>query len=224
MVDKLMRTQNDMKYIKFILAISLVATLAATAQVSVGTGTQVGGYSFTLLSVPTGALTTEYYVTNSAGTITTNTVPYYTAGTTATNLAAGWNTTNIYTNITILWNSSSNAFVTNTTYSTNISTKYCDFSALGNQNAGLSFSWDGATNVTFTVAKSVDGVNFDTNAMNVTTYNFTNNTFPSGVMGTYVANLSMGGVGYGRVTKVLVTGTLHMTNPVIRCAAKRNAP
>ena len=77
----------------------------------------------------------------------------------------------------------------------------------------------------FGLVKSVDGINFDTNAVNVTTVTCTNVLWPSGTnSGTWVYNLAMDGVGYGRVSSILITGTLNMTNPVVTYSQKANSP
>lgn len=208
-----------MKYIIALIAL-LALTLPAFSQSSVGTGNSPGRYSVIPISLPVGALTTAFYVTNGSGVITTSTVPYYTAGTTATNLAAGWSSSVITTNVSIVYTNSGN-LVTNTTYVTNTSTFFANFSSFFSRNVPLQLAWAGATNVAFTCCKSVDGVLYDTNA--IQTITFSSNTWP-GVMGAENTNIVMDGIGYGRILSITVTGTLNMTNPQASFGQKQNAP
>ena len=220
---------NIIKSLTLGAALTVALTVSTLAQVSVGSGTSAGKYSLTSIPLPTGTLTTPFYVTNaSSGVIVTSTVPYYTAGTTASNLVSGWTSSTITTNISIVWTNSggtgfNGTFVTNTVYTTNTSTVYPNFAALVDRNTGLQLNWAGATNVAVTVAKSLDGINYDTSPGSLTTYTYTNIT-SGGVVGGYVWNVPMDGVGFGRIYSILVTGTLNMTNPTAYYSQKQNSP
>ena len=202
-------------------------TLSTFSQVTIGNGNTAGQYKITPIPLPTGTLSTLFYVTNS-GVITTSTVPYYLAGTTASNLVSGWTATTYTTNVTIVWTNSSasgfnGTFVTNTVITTNTSTTYPNFNAITDRNAGFQLSWAGATNVAVVIAKSLDGVLYDASPGSLTTYTYTNIT-SGGVVAPFVTNIIMDGVGFGRIYSVLITGTLAMTNPVAYFSQKQNSP
>ena len=74
-----------------------------------------------------------------------------------------------------------------------------------------------------TVSDSLDGINFDTFAKELTTYTFTN-AATAGVMQCAVTNKTVDGIGHSRIQSILITGTLNLTNPTAYYSVKQNAP
>jgi hypothetical protein len=117
---------------------------------------------------------------------------------TSTNLASGWTTTIYITNTTLSYSSATGTFTTNTVITTNTATSYANFDSQGQRNVGLQFeftcSGSTTTNVDITIARSVNGVNYDT--ANNQTFSFAANG-TTRVIG--ITNIDMYGFGYGRV-------------------------
>jgi hypothetical protein len=148
------------------------------------------------------------------------------AGGASTNLANGWTNTTYSTNITVTFTNSTGLFTTNTVITTNNNLTFAQFACSGQQNVGLQFEFcenaGGSTlsNVDFTIAKSVTGVNYDT--ANQVVVSFFHNVTTNVVA---VTNINMQGFGYGRIVKVKNGDASNtLTNQAQYYSVKRQAP
>lgn len=168
---------------KLIVLITFLAlTTGVFAQSSVGTGGTSGKYSYTPISLPSNLVL---------------------AGATGTNLLNGWSSVVISTNTSIVWTNSggtgfNGTWTTNTTYTTNTSITYANFTAFNTRNTALQIEGTNLYTPTIlvAVAKSVTGVNYDTNNI---TWLTIGNTFST-------TNLAMEGFGYGRIVQITNSG------------------
>lgn len=135
-----------------------------------------------------------------------NTINGGTAANTVTNIVNGWTATTYTTNITQLWSTSASAFVNTTNISTNTTTAYADFEAIGRRYVVLQHEFtctaSQLSNLVMTVSRSVTKGRFDT-LNNFTITNTLNGVTPS--VGVY--QIDMGGYPYGRITSITWAST-----------------
>lgn len=129
---------------------------------------------------------------------------------TATNLANGWTNSTTVTNVTILYNGNG-GFTSTTNITTNAVVTFANFSALNQRNVGLEFSFTlngaGTDAYIIWIARSVDGVNYDTAQNLIVSFPSTGTTQVNGI-----TNIDMLGFGYGRIVTVSNASARTLTN------------
>lgn len=108
---------------------------------------------------------------------------------------------------------------------TNLATKPI-IDVTGQQNVTIAITVSSAdaastTNVLYTLQKSVDGSNWDTNAANL--YTVTGNVGGGNKVVT-TTNITVGGINYLRVGTITIGANSQITNNLFRYSVKPNAP